>query len=97
MLNTLSVEELPDGRIKTEFVTTDGVTCMEIHRHGLSDAKVLRKLQEKKFYQYIKGAWCICFIDTPQLIHRPTFNAAIDVAQEFIFNRDNQIDYSGFC
>jgi hypothetical protein len=96
MLNTISIEELSNGRIKTEFATTDGVTHMEIHRHGLSDAKVLRKLQEKKFYQHFSGAWCVCFLDTPQLIQRPTFDAAIDAAQEFIFNRDNQVDYSGF-
>ena len=97
MDNTLTVEILPDKRVKTEFVTYDGVTSMEIHRHGLPDAKVLKKLLDKNYYQRFKGSWILAFPDDPKLIMRATFEEVIDAAQEYIFSRDNSTDYSGFC
>ena len=97
MKNTLSVT-IVNGCVRTDFVTTDGVTSMEIHRAGLSDAKVLSRLVDKKFYQHFKGEWIISFPDEPYTISQPTFEKLIDVAQIHIFNRDNSYpDYSGFC
>ena len=97
MKNTLSVTTV-NGCVRTDFVTTDGVTSMELHYAGLPDAKVLRKLQEKKFYQHFKGEWIISFPNDQHVIAKPTFDAAIDSAQIHIFNRDNNFpDYSGFC
>jgi len=96
MKNTLSVTTV-NKCVRTDFVTTDGVTSMEIHRAGLSDAKVLSKLLDKKFYQHFKGEWTITFTDEPHVISRPTFEKLIDAAQIHIFARDNSTDYSGFC
>lgn len=96
MKNTLSVT-IANGCVRTDFVTTDGVTSMEIHRAGLSDAKVLNKLLDKKFYQHFKGEWIITFSDEQHVISKPTFEALIDAAQIYIFARDNSTDYSGFC
>lgn len=97
MKNILSVCDLSDGRVKTEIIFIDGSSIMEIHRQGLSDAKVLYKLQEKKFYQHFPGVWEIIFPAETHIIQRPSFDLVIGAAQEYIFNRDNSIDYSGFC
>ena len=97
MNNKLSITTLPDGRVKTEILTSDRVLCMEIHRIGLSDAKVLTRLLEKKFYQHFSGEWYITFIDTHHAIHKPTFEVLVGAAQDYIFRRDNAIDYSGYC
>jgi len=97
MNNTLSITALPDGRIKTEILTSDRASCMEIHRKGLSDARVLTKLLEKKFYQRFNGEWYITFIDNHHVIYKPTFEVAVDAAQDYIFRRDNSDDYSGYC
>lgn len=96
MKNTLSVTTV-NGCVCTEFVTSDGVSTMEIHRAGLPDAKVLTKLLNKKFYQYFKGEWIITFPEDQRVISKPTFEALIDAAQVYIFSRDNTIDYSDFC
>lgn len=87
--NTLSISQLPNGRIKTVFVTTDSVKHMEIHRIGLADSLVLQKLANKKFYQRFLGRWFITFEDTNRLISEDKFDDAIAKAQEYIFNRDN--------
>jgi hypothetical protein len=97
MKNTLTICQLPDGRYKTEIDAYDGSTVMEIHRAGLHDSKVLRKIQEKNYYQRWPGTWYIVFAGQQHVIHRPSLESAIDVAQEYIFSRDNTIDYSGFC
>lgn len=97
MKNTLSVITCADGRVQTDFVTIDGVTSMEIHRKGLHDSKVLRRIQEKKFYQYFEGEWILTFPEEHKVIIKPTFDDLIASAQEYIFFRDNNIDYSGFC
>ena len=97
MNNTLSITILPDGCVKTEILTSDHVLCMEIHRNGLPDAKILTKLSDKKFYQYFRGEWHITFIDDRHVITRSTFEVAVDAAQDYIFRRDNSEDYSGYC
>lgn len=97
MDNVLSIDRLPDGRIRTEIVAYDGTKIMELHRLGLHDSKVLRKLQERNYYQGFKGLWTIIFSGPTHQIQRPSFESAIDQAQEYIFMRDNTIDYDGFC
>jgi hypothetical protein len=89
MRNTLSIDILPDGRVKTIFVTTDGVKHMEIHRAGLTDAAVLHRLANKKFYQKFPGHWFFTFEKTNRVISEDTFDEAISKSQEYIFNRDN--------
>ncbi len=97
MKNTLSVTTV-NGCIQTDFVTSDGVTTMELHRAGLSESKVLDKLSQKKFYQHFKGEWFITFPDDQWAVTKPTFEDAISSAEIHIFNRDNSFpDYSGFC
>lgn len=97
MKNTLSVTTI-NGCVCTEFVTSDGVTSMELHRPGLNDSKVLTALLEKKFYQYYKGDWTLTFPEDQKVITKPTFVEVIDAAHAFIFNRDNSFpDYSDFC
>ncbi len=73
MKNTLTVTTLSDRRIQTDFVTVDGVQMMEIHRQGLSDAKVLTKLLEGKYFQNFKSEWQITFADEFHTIAKPTF------------------------
>jgi hypothetical protein len=97
MNNILSITTLPNGCVKTEIFTSDGVSCIEIHRIGLSDAKVLYNLLNKKFYQQFSGEWFITFIDDQHVITSSTFEIAIDTAQQYIFRRDNSTDYSGYC
>lgn len=97
MKNTLSITHMPDGRYKTEITTYDGTQIMEIHRTGLHDSKILRKIQEKNYYQHFPGLWYISFVNDQHVIQRPNLESAIDVAQEYIFMRDNSIDYDGFC
>jgi hypothetical protein len=97
MKNTLSVITLPDKRIQTEIATLDGVTVMEIHRAGLSDAKVLTAMEERKYFQHFKGEWVLSFPEEQVVISNPKFEKVIDLAQIHIFTRDNTIDYSGFC
>jgi len=97
MKNTLSVTTV-NGCVRTDFVTTDGVTSMEIHRAGLSDAKVLSRLLDKKFYQHFKGEWIITFPEDQWSVSKPKFEDVIASAEIHIFNRDNSYpDYSGFC
>jgi len=96
MKNTLSVTTVNES-VHTEFVC-DGVTCLEIHRQGIPDAKILTKLVDKKYYQYLKGEWTIIFPNDQYSVTKPTFEAAIESAQTHIFNRDNSFpDYSDFC
>ncbi len=96
-MNTLSVDRMPDGRIRTEILLCDGTKIMELHRNGLHDSKVLRAMLERKYYQHLKGFWTINFSGPSHSIQRPSFESAVDQAQEYIFSRDNSIDYSGFC
>jgi hypothetical protein len=70
---------------------------MEIHRLGLHDSKVLRKIKEYNYYQHFPGTWYIIFAGQQHVIHRPSLESAIEVAQEYIFARDNSTDYSDFC
>lgn len=97
MKNTLSITQLPDGRFRTEINAYDGITIVEVHRAGLHDSKVLSQMQAKKYYQQFPGIWYIVFPDAHNVIQRPSFDSAVDVAQDYIFNRDNSVDYSGFC
>lgn len=97
MNNTLTITFLNDGRVQTDITFYDGSTSMEIHRQNLHDSKVLRKMQEKKYYQHKPGEWILVFPDDNKVIRKATFDEAIEAAQEFIFERDNTTDYSGFC
>lgn len=97
MKNSLTVTTV-DGHVCTEFVTTDGVTTMEIHRTGLSESKVLEALLKKKFYQHFKGEWAVTFPDDQWAVNKATFEDAVSSAEIHIFNRDNSYpDYSGFA
>lgn len=97
MKNTLSVKLVTGGCVQTDFVTYDRVSCMEIHRAGLHDSKVLEKLLEKKYYQHIKGDWEITFPDDQWTTTKPTFEKAVEAAQMHIFSRDNNISYDGYA
>lgn len=96
MKNTLSVT-IVNGCVRTDFVTVDGITSMEIHRADLSESKVLDKLLGKKFYQRFKGEWDISFPDDSWSASKKTFEDAIGAADIHIFNRDNSYpNISGF-
>lgn len=97
MKNTLSITHLPNGRYKTEITAYDGTYVMEMHRIGLHDSKILRMLLEKNYYQHFPGVWYVTFINYQHTIQRPSLESAIDQAQEYIFSRDNSVDYGGFC
>lgn len=87
--NTLNITVLADGRVKTIIVTTDGVKRMEIHRQGLSDASVLHRIMDKKFYQGFHARWYIYFEQTNRMFSDDSFETAVQEAQQYIFNRDN--------
>lgn len=97
MKNTLSIQTHIGGSVQTDIVTYDHVSCMEIHRVGLYESKVLEKLVEKKYYQHIKGSWEISFPDDNWSTTQTTFDKAVEAAQMHIFSRDNNISYDGFA
>jgi hypothetical protein len=97
MKNTLSVTVLSDNRIRTDITTLDGVSVMEIHRSGLSDAKVLTAMADRKYFQHFKGEWLLTFPAEQVVLSDAKFEKVIDLAQIHIFTRDNTTDYSGFC
>jgi len=95
-VNTLSIhhsEIFEDERIKTIILTDDGVEIMEIHREGFSEADVLKDLQNRNYFQYLKGAWSIVFEGSPYVFQRDSFDAVITIAQEYISNRDDQSNF----
>ena len=95
-VNTLSIyqsEVFEDERIKTVIVTNDGVEIMEIHRAGLSESDVLNDLQGRNYFQHLKGSWSIVFEGCPYVFQRDTFDAAITIAKEYIYNRDSQSNF----
>jgi len=94
--NTLSIKFREDGSVQTDITTADGSSMMEIHRRDLHDSVVLRKIQERKYYQDKSGEWIFTFPQSNRAIQMPTFDKAVDAAQEFIFFRDNGIEYDGF-
>lgn len=89
--NTLTITQLPDPdcRIQTEIVTYDGVIITEIHRQGLSDAKVLKNILARNYYQHLSGIWLINFPADHKIIQRVNLKYAVEVAEDYIFRRDN--------
>jgi len=95
-VNTLSIhhsEIFEDERIKTIILTDDGVEIMEIHRAGLSESDVLKNLQDRNYFQHLKGSWSIVFEGCPYVFQRAKFDDAITIAQEYISNRDDQSNF----
>jgi hypothetical protein len=95
MKNSIEIQEISPGQIKTVITTIDGVTVMEMHRKGLSDAEVLRKLSIKKFYQYFKGEWIVTFPREHKVFKDQNFTAVIYMSLSYIHERDHpeEIDY----
>ncbi len=95
-MNTLTIyqsEIFEDTRIKTIILTNDGVEIMEIHRAGFSDEDVLNDLLARNYFQHLKGSWSIVFESSPYVFQRDTFESAITIAKEFIYNRDSQSSF----
>lgn len=95
MKNTITVTTLPNKQVKTDIVTCDGVSRMEMHKPGLSDSKVLKRLHALKHYQHFKGEWVIVFPKEDHAITKPDFNKLMSAADMYIFNRDNSVGYDG--
>lgn len=98
MNNTLTICQIleSNNRIKTKIETFDGVTIIEIHAEGFSDARILKSILEKNYYQHLKGDWCIVFPESQHIIQHASLETAIGVAQEYIINRDNYIEFTEF-
>ena len=96
-MNTLTIYEsevFEDNRIKTIILTDGGVEIMEIHRAGYSDSDVLLDLLQRNYFQHLKGTWSIVFEGVPYVFQRDTFDSAITIAQEYIYNRDSQSNFT---
>lgn len=91
MNNTLTLTIRADSRVVTEFVTSDGVSTMEVHKEKENDEQVLIKLSNNKFYQRFKGDWTL-YMDSKSFGGKE-FTSVTSQGIAYINERDNPNTY----
>lgn len=97
MQNNLEISEPTFGSYQTDIVTSDNVTCMQIHRHGLTDIEILQKLIAAKHYQNFAGTWTITIPAEQKVFSGKDFNTVANLAINYMHERNNPRDYEYYC
>jgi len=86
--NTLELQEVQPRRFRTVIVTLDGIEFMELHREGLSDGDVLRKLDAQR-YSRMPGEWMLTIPREHKVFRDPDFKKVIASALSYFWDRDH--------
>jgi hypothetical protein len=87
-MNSLELKKDPSGK----FVTTikcNGVESWELHREGLTDEAVLKRIKERNYYQHTKGDWVVTMPDEQKVFKDAKFDTAVGMAVAYIHERDH--------
>lgn len=87
-MNTLELSKHESGSYATT-INTDGVESWELHRAGLDEVAVLKRLKEKNYFQHKKGDWMLTIAYDQKVFKDKKFETAIDMAIAYIHERDH--------
>lgn len=93
--NTLELLALETGSYKVTICTTDGITFMEVHRKGLTDADVLRKINVDR-YNRLPGEWILTIPREHKVFRDPELSKVISAAISYMWDRDHPQEYDDY-
>lgn len=85
--NTFEIKKIKFNHYYT-IVTCNGCVIKEYHLVGLSDHDILSKFN-KKYYKNFPGNWTITFPHEHKIIKDPDVSKAVDMALEYIYEREH--------
>jgi hypothetical protein len=88
-INTFTLIVTDKKQVKTDIVTTDGISTMELHRIGLSEEDVLVKMSRENYYAKYAGEWELSMPQDAQTFTAPEFTKVTAKAIVYINERDN--------
>ncbi len=97
MKNTLEIQEVTPGVIKSSFSFIDGSSMWELNQKGLTDADVLVKILQKNYYQHKLGSWVVTFPREHRAFEDQEFAKVVQLALRYIYERNNPTEHDYFC